>query len=68
MLNVEDLLRVAGTTSVVVFTLSGGVGTLKLDIFVPYRDIPAVDLPEDVVDLLEVEGVGDNLIAGKDIL
>ena len=67
--NVEDLNGSIITASVLVTTLSRGVGALELDVFVRLlRNVLAVALEEDTFDLLEIEGVRDKLIVREDIL
>jgi hypothetical protein len=63
----HDLLAFA--TLVVVLTLSGGVGTLQLIVLVLVLGVlAAVGLPQDTVHFLDVEGVGEELVSGDNVL
>lgn len=56
-------------TTLIAAILGGGVSTLELEIFVGTLEVLlAVALVEDVVDGLEVVGVGENLVTGDDVL
>lgn len=66
--NVVDLLGGSLATIVLISFLSGGVGALELEVVVPFGDLLDVALPENLVDYLEIEVVGDKLIVGEDIL
>jgi 2-phospho-L-lactate transferase/gluconeogenesis factor (CofD/UPF0052 family) len=62
----HDLLPL---TTILITTLGGGVGTLKLEVLVCLLEVlAAVALVENVVDDLQVEGVRDELVIGDDIL
>lgn len=68
VLNVVDHDLLALTT-LLITTLGGGVGTLELEVLVGLLEVlAAVALVEDVVDGLDVEGVGEDLVTGDDIL
>jgi hypothetical protein len=68
VLNVVDHDLLALTT-LLITTLSGRVGTLELEVFVGLLEVLlAVALVEDTVDLLDLEGVRENLVSGNDIL
>jgi hypothetical protein len=68
VLNVVDHDLLALTT-LLITTLGGGVGTLKLEVLVCLLEVlAAVALVEDVVDDLQVEGVRDELVIGDEIL
>jgi hypothetical protein len=63
----HDLLTL--TASVLITALSGGVSTLKLDVLIGLLEVlAAVALVKDTVDLLDVEGVRENLVSRDDIL
>lgn len=65
---VDHLLRTFGVAAIVIFTLGRGVGTLELEGLLPLDVLAAVGLPQDTVDLLDVEGVGEQLVSGEDVL
>jgi len=70
VLNVVDHNGLTLTTFVATL-LSGGVGTLELEVLVgPLEVLAAVGLPEDgaVSGGLDVEGVGENLVSGDNVL
>lgn len=69
VLNVVDHDGLTLTTGIITTVLSGGVGTLELEVLVlPLEVLAAVALVEDLVDLLQLEGVGENLVSRNDIL
>lgn len=69
VLNVVDHDGLTLATVVIVTALSGGVGTLQLEVLVLLLEVlAAIALVEDLVDLLELEGVGENLVSRNDIL
>jgi hypothetical protein len=70
VLNVVDHDRLALTT-LLIATLGGGVSTLQLKVLVGLLEVlAAVSLPEDgaVSGRLDVEGVGEDLVPGDDVL
>lgn len=68
VLNVVDHDGLTLTTAFLSF-LSGGVGTLQLEVLILALEVlPAVALPQDLVDLLDLEGVGEELVSGNDVL
>lgn len=68
VLNVVDH-HLTTFTTVIGAILSGGVGTLELEILVGLLEILlAVALVEDAVNGLDVVGVGENLVTGDDVL
>ena len=69
VLDVVDHDLVTLTTGIIIATLSGGVGTLELEVLVLLLQVlAAVALVEDTVNGLDVEGIGENLVTGDDIL
>lgn len=67
VLNVVNHDSLAFTTAIIT-TLSGGVGTLELDVLVlVLHELLAVALPQDAV-LLDVEGVGEQFVSGDKVL
>lgn len=71
VLNVVDHDGLTLTTGIVITALSGGVGTLELEVLVLLLEVlAAVAGPEElaVTVLLDLEGVGENLVTGDDIL
>lgn len=71
VLNVVDHDSLALTTIVVIAILSGGVGTLELEVLVLLLQVlAAVSLPKDgaVSSRLDVEGVREDLVTGDDVL
>jgi hypothetical protein len=69
VLDVVNHDRLTLTTGVVILTLSGGVSTLELEVLIGLLEVlAAVALVEDTVDLLDVVGVGENLVVRDDIL
>ena len=69
VLDVVDHDGLTLTTVAITTVLSGGVGTLELEVLVLLLEVlAAVALVEDLVDLLELEGVGENLVSRNDIL
>lgn len=65
---VDNVVDLDGTVlELLLGLLGGGVGT-SVDLDGTLDDHGAVDLVDDTVNLLHVEGVGDHLIAGKDVL
>lgn len=50
--------------------LSGGVGTLELEVVAAslLEVLAAIGLDQDAVNLLEVEGIGEELVSGDDVL
>lgn len=68
VLNVVDH-HLTTFTTIIAAILSGGVGTLELKILVGLLEVLlAVALVEDVVDGLDVVGVGENLVTRDDVL
>lgn len=58
-------------TTIVITTLSGGVGTLELEVLIlPLEVLAAVGLPEDgaVSSGSDFEGVREQLVTGDDVL
>lgn len=70
VLNVVDHDGLTLTTSLLGI-LSGGVGTLELEVLVTLLEVlAAVGLPEDraVLGGGDLEGIGENLVSGDDVL
>lgn len=70
VLNIVDHDGLALTTLIIAI-LSGGVSTLKSEVLVSLLEVlAAVGLPEDgaVSGGLDVEGIGENLVSGDNIL
>lgn len=56
-------------TTLIVGLLSRGIGTLKLEVLVLALEVLlAVALPEDGAGLLDLEGIGEELVAGDEVL
>lgn len=69
VLDVVDHDLLALTTGILLLVLSRGVGTLELEVLVLVLGVlAAVSLPEDTVDLVDLEGVGEKLVTGDDVL
>lgn len=71
VLNVVDHDGLTLTTGILITALSGGVGTLELEVLVLLLEVlAAVAGPEELAlgVLLDLVGVGENLVAGDDIL
>jgi hypothetical protein len=71
ILDIVDHGGLSLTTLIISSILGGGVGSLELEILAATLQVlAAVTLPEDGKFLVgdKVEGVGDDLVAGNDIL
>lgn len=71
VLDVVDHDGLTLTTGIIITALSGGVGTLELEVLVALLEVlAAVAGPEELAlgVLLDLVGVGENLVAGDDIL
>lgn len=71
ILDIVDHGGLALATLIVSAVLSGRVGTLELEVLVgALQVLAAVTLPKDIKILVgdKVEGVGDDLVTGNDIL
>ena len=71
VLDVVDHDGLTLTTGIIITALSRGVGTLELEVLVALLEVlAAVAGPEElaVTVLLDLEGVGENLVTGDDIL
>lgn len=69
ILDIVDHDGLTLTTLIVSGVLSGRVGTLQLEILAALLEVlAAVALVEDSVNLLDVEGIGEDLVPGHDIL
>lgn len=70
VLDVVDHLALALAVTALVGVLArrGGVGALELEGIGALEVLAAVGLPEDAVNLLDVEGVGEQLVSGEDVL
>ena len=70
---VLDIVDHSGLTlaTFLISVLSGGVGTLELEVFVgTLQVLAAVTLPKEIELLVgdKVEGIGDDLVTGNDVL
>lgn len=70
---VLDIVDHGGLTlaTIIFGVLSGGVGTLELEVLVgALQVLAAVTLPKDIEILVgdKVEGIGDDLVTGNDVL
>jgi hypothetical protein len=56
------------TTFFIITTFGGRVGTFELEVFGTFEVFTAVGGPEDGAVFNDLEGVGDDFIAGDDVL
>lgn len=71
VLDIVDHGGLTLATLVVTTLLSGGVGTLELEVLVgTLQVLAAVTLPKDIEFLVgdKLKGIGDDLVAGNDVL
>ena len=68
--DVEDLLDICSTSLIGILAFCGRIGTLEHEVFTTDVDFLEINLPKTVTNILDLVGVGDDLIGcrRRDIL